>query len=1396
MIFSCISVCAAGDKIALSSSKLEGYNKITPEQNLFYIEGYPNKKFIVLDCDSSGFLILANEIYGTASFDSDNMQKFDVNKQNNIAYYLNNDFLKDDNFLPPEIVPYIDYKRVWKTEGGNDSGACPKSYDTVCGVSLLSYTEFLKYYGKIGLFDDAARVNWWLRSPLGGDLKALVVSGGTYTDEGKLKSANASLAMGVRPLFWVNKNFFADVKVNISQLGENITKSIVKNISAQFLKDGKAQYNDYELKRMGYNIKGVPGEYVKFDFPNQPLYAQNQKNAYVGVEISHTGSTAADYTVEYSPSGNFDDTVSQTYSVVPNKGISQKIDLSGLKKAKYNNFTIRVKNEYGVIAQKSIPLTIMEFVNLEPLSEYSRIGINWHIDYNTSHYTTKGAVVEGEAHENYNKLLNFMGITKTRSIHRWAWNETEKGVRRNGRHNYEHGLMRKYNQVFDPYILGFANPLYFTEDPKTYKNVADEVEYCVDIMDYLDKQGIKRDSLELWNEPNITSFWKTNNWITYFQLANRLGFEMNNRYPDIPLYGCTLATTADAYDYAYAFFTRGGLMYVGGLSSHPYSHPTSPDIDSITRSHIPKTEIMRDTRDRIGGWIELSQTEVGYPTAASSSSVDKITQAQYMPKIYIYNDDLDMSLTNIYTFEDTGWNYNDNEHNWGIIDLNLVPKEAVITITQLNKYCANSEYLGKFKTDQSSYVYVYKKLGKLFAIMWNKNDDGDKTFEYKLKDGETAEDMYGNPINSDVITVSSDLVYINNISNEYAAKAVAEKTYDSFDRVIKIADGNIDIARLNELKQSFSEQSCQNATQLKQHIDNIYQYGNELLTNYKLNPDSVKFDRVTAVLSELYFISKRLVSAYTYYGGTSPSSNSYIKNVQSKIAAKKGDEPQSSLLYTDAIMRFAYQHNLKANEIRNKYKSSQPGVYQAAFAADMLSNNLLGWIEKTMDIESPDVSRAIFTYLKETDANVYKGQTYEFKTEIENLSNHDIDGYIVLRDESGNVLGNQMPCKVSKGGYANVTYGGTVPNSESFGKHIYTVDIEQNGKLLKRSYMNVEVKEKLNASLADGEDILDNMKDIAVNINNTFNDKVSGTVKIEAPDGWTLETNEQKFEINADESKRISFKIDEFNRVPFNEYVFSYTVTDDNGDVLAQGKKLLDFTIAVKANGEINTANFNGDISDWANAYPIHINPPEDLTNLDAWKQSNFAVKSFMKWDENYYYVLTDVYDDLHYQGYTGSQMWQGDSLQIAFDTLNDDSPKGYGSDDYEFGIGQSALGTEVVAYAAGYPNTAGSRSSDWAKIIRDNENKITRYLVKLPKNEIYPLDLKEGTHFGYNICANDADVLNRDKVIEFTEGVNGNKRPGLFKTFKLAGSAGSVKVQPDGIYSSVIKITDTGFGS
>lgn len=1395
LIIGCLPAYAAGEKIIPSTSKLSGYNKFNPAENTFCIDGKPDKKYIILDSDSDGFLILANEICDVQPFDADNAQKFEVTKENNIAYYLNNTLINDENLMPSEFVPYIDSDRVWSVEGGADSGVCSAAYSAVCGVSLLSYTEFMKYYKKFGLQDDAARVNWWLRSPHGSDPKMAIICGGTYADEGKVKGSNASLAMGVRPLFWVERSFFADVKISIAESGANVKKILCSKLTADYMKDGKAGYNDYELKRLGFNMSGVPSETAKFFFPNEPMYVQNQSDAYFTAEVSHSGSVAAEYAIEYSSDGLFDDTVSVDYTVKPGMGISQKIDLSGLKKGKYNDFTVRVVNEYGVLAQMSVPLTIMEYVDLEPLSEYSRVGINWHIDYNTSHFTQRGAVVEGEAHENYNKLLSFMGITKTRSIHRWAWAEVEKGVRNNGKHNYEHSLMRKYDQVFDPYILGHGNALYFPEDPRTYKNVMDEVEWCVDIMDYLDKQGIKRDSLELWNEPNITSFWKTTRRITYYQLANRLGFEMNNRYPDIPLYGCTLAMGSDAYDFAYDFFARGGLMYVGGLSSHPYSHPTSPDTESVARNHTARTNDMLDARDRIGGWVDLIQSEIGYPTASTAASVDRKTQAEYLTKHYIYNDDFDMSLTNIYTFEDTGWNYNDNEHNWGVVDLNLVPKEAVITIAQLNKYCANAEYLGRFAIDESSYVYVYNKLGKLFAVMWAKSDDGTATFEYTLKPCESAEDMYGNPIEGDTIPVGADMVYLNGISDDYAAKAVSEKTYEAFDRLLTVAEGNFDTAYLNKLRGSITAENCTSAAGVKTHIDKIYAYGDRLIEEYKANPDAVALDRLTALLSDLYYISLRLVNTYTYFGGTAEKSDANIEKTEAKIAEIKGDEPQSSLLYTDAVMRFAKQHNIKANEIREKYKSRTAGVAAAIAASDLLANKLLVWVNMLSGIETPDVSRAIFTYLKETDVSAYKEQSYEYKMEVENLSAHDINGTVVMRDESGNILGDEMPCTVAKDGYANVTFCGTVPSSESFGSHVYTIDIMQDGKLMKRSYMNVEIKEKLNASLSDAEDTVENLEDIGVEINSTFNAKVSGTVKLTAPDGWQMESTEQKFEIAPGESERISFKIASAEKKPFNEYEFTYTVLDDNGELLAGGTKLLDFTIATRAGGEINVKNFDGDISDWANAYPIHINPPDDLTSLDAWKNANIAVKSYMKWDENYYYVLTDVYDDLHYQGYTGNQMWQGDSLQIAFDTLNNDTTA-YANDDYEFGIGQTALGTEVEAYAAGDPNTAGSRSAEWAKIIRDNDNKITRYLVRLPKDEIYPLDLKQGTTFGYNICVNDADVLNRDKAIEFTAGVNGAKRPNLFKTFTLVGTSDSAQLTPDGNYSSVVKMNDTGFGS
>ena len=123
-----------------------------------------------------------------------------------------------------------------------------------------------------------------------------------------------------------------------------------------------------------------------------------------------------------------------------------------------------------------------------------------------------------------------------------------------------------------------------------------------------------------------------------------------------------------------------------------------------------------------GGWVTVSQTEVGYPTHMGQGGIADDVQAVYIPKLYIYNDELDVDLTNLYVLDDIGENDTYNEHNFGIMDYNFLPKDSVVSMAQLTKYCANAEYIGRYPINDNSHVYVYTKLNKTFAVIWSTGD--------------------------------------------------------------------------------------------------------------------------------------------------------------------------------------------------------------------------------------------------------------------------------------------------------------------------------------------------------------------------------------------------------------------------------------------------------------------------------------------------------------------------------------------------------------------------------------------------------------------------------------------------------------------------------------------------
>lgn len=1372
-----LSTCAVADTItALPGGQLSGAKRNTPKENLFCTQNAPDKRFVLLDSDSEGYLVLSEDICLLKEFDPDGTQKFDTADKNNIAYYLNNDFLKE-NYIPDEIIKYIDFDREWKTEGGSSNGNCPKEYSQRCGVSLLSYTEFLKYYNKFGMQCESLKQDWYLRTPLAGEAAdSGITAGGTYSSEGKLQKSITSIKQGIKPVFWLKKDFFKNVKLNVIFTGENVTKLIRKEYRLEKMKKQPVGYSDYELKRLGYGISGLNKEYIKIFVPNEPTYIQNISGAYTDVTVNINGGRAREYMVEYSMDGTFDDGKIEMLKSVPLNNNTLRIDLSGEKRGKYPYFSIRVSGADGVAALESYPVTLLDIYQKQSMDEYSKIGMNLDFELKTDH---------NRSEDYFNYMIQVMGISKVRGNIRWSWNESPKGTRNYSKHRYWYDEMIKYNQKWCPYILGFGNKLYFSGEPKTYQNVKDTIGYNTEILDYFDKNGVAVESLEIWNEPNLAGFWGApSNYVTYSQLANRMGFEMNRLYPEKEVIGCAIASQ-NGEQFIDDYYRSGGLMYTDGFSCHPYTYPNDPDI-----RHYKRASDFVFRRYEAGGWVTVSQTEVGYPTHTGQGGIADNVQAVYIPKLYIYNDELDIALTNLYVLDDIGENDTYNEHNFGIMNYDFLPKEAVVSMAQLTKYCANAEYIGRYPINENSYAYVYTKLNKTFAIVWS---SGDK-YDYRLEDGAKAEDYFGDSIEptGGMITIGSEPVYISNISNSLATAATAYQTAAAVEEIKNEYRDILDLSGIDEVKKRFDFSSIPRADELKSSIEYAYDFGLELIERYKNSDNKPELKKLTAALFRLEESMEKAAAFYAGYDCSGTDSDSKVNALKEKISAIKGDEPESALLFTDAMMRFANRYNKKANAIADAYDKKDFGIAGAISKNDLLAVNICRWADALSALEERDTSRAVFAYLQDSVPTVYQGEDFEYYAEIENLRKNDIDGEIIWRDNKLNALGEARACRVKSGECIPVKYGGHIDTDFPLGTEVFYVDIVEGGKLLKRLETKTTVKGVISVELEKSSKTLDELAALEVKYTSTFNKKFTGRVSITAPEGWVLEYDSADITLEPNEVKSVSIKILKAQKQSFNDYCFGFEVTDKDGREMLNKEMPLDFNIAVKSRHEIDISGFDGDISEWEDAYPVHINTPENPGNIESWKSANIAAKALCKWDENYFYALVDVYDDLYLQTYAGANIWMGDSIQLAFDTLNDKAESFVG-DDYEYGYSYTAAGPEIQGFLVGTGKSSGTKTTDWVKIVRDSNNHVTRYAIKMPKDELAPMSLKEGTLFGYNICANDADILERESYIQYSGGIADKKNPSAFNTFVLKGADTRVpeKTEDTGF---IKKIDDTGF--
>lgn len=1373
-LLSFISAFADYTKVSLTNEKLQGYKKYTDKQDVFCTEQNPDIRFIILDRDDDGYMVICDSVVLNREFDPDGTQMFDLNDKNNIAYYLNNDFISEGK-LPDKIVGYIDYERVWETEGGSDGGNCPNGYSTKCGISLMSYTEFMKYYKKIGLQDDENKINWFLRSPLASqeDTDLVVSAGGSYASEGLLTSALSASIGGIKPVFWLKKNFFQDVRLSIPHLGEEAARLIRKTLKKEDIQNGTANYSGYELKRFGYTVKGEGEEYITIDIPNEPTYVQNSRDAYIDVSVAMSGIKSKEYTVQVSPDGTYKDPISYTRTVQPLKKEMFHLNLSCVPNGRYKNFGVRVLCNNQVIACDSKPVTLLNFCEDEPLYEYSKIGANFNSDSRTG---------RGLFNDSFHWLCSVIGIKNIRAEHRWGWMEDPKGSYRINKHKYWDDLPIKYNLQYNPLILGYGNPNYYSGDVKTWQNATDNLRFQFEMIDYLDNNGTDLKSLEIWNEPNLKNYWGSDSWVTYSQTANKFGYELKKRYPEKEIIGCSIASQ-NGEDYIDAFYRRGGLMYVDGFSCHPYIYPTNPDVKSLLRSSD-----FVSRRYEAGGWTTVSQTEVGYPTNKGPSGISYETQAVYMPKVFIYNDELDVDLTNIYCLENQGFNEMYNEHEFGIVTYDYLPKDACVSIAQMSRYIGNAEYIGRFPICGDSYAYIYSKLGKLIAVVWSV----DKPFEYMVEKSIQAEDYFGNKVYSDDngnIILDDKEKYLSNISSDYALNAIADEARTMYDEICAKELSDDVKEDIRALADEYLEIKNPTALQIAEKIDGTYNHCMELIDKYH---DKTELKELAALLFRVHQFCIGVASYYASFDVRYHDSDKTVSEVNDKISRRKGNEPESAILFTDAMMRYANRYNKKSNEIKSNYKNSKKGTIGSAAKCDILAINVAKLAERFMELEEVDTSRPVLTFLEKADPVLYQGQLFESYVEVDNNRNADINGQIVIKDNNGNILGEPSECVVPSKTVKNVYFKGKVPENAELGESIYYIEISEGGKTFKTIEMDAMINPIVSVGMYDCHDTIDNMTSIDFDITSTYNEKLMGSVEVTPPEGWSFDSNNQKFVIDTNQTQKFKFNITQKKKVPFNEYFFDITVKDNLGKELFSKKLPLSFVVSVKAKEMLPVTAFDGDITGWEDAYPYYMNMPEKPEERESWTSSNLAVKSLLKWDENNFYVLVDAYDDIHRQNFSGDNLWNGDSVQLAIDALNDDTTA-MGSDDYSYGFSYTSEGNESRCYAAAPGKPIGARPSEWCRVVRNKELNLTRYYISIPRGDLSPLKFEVGTDFGFNLCVNDADMESRERYVQITRGIADSQNPSHFKTFRLVGYSSFGRYENDKEYGFAVKINNNG---
>lgn len=756
----------------VSEGELSGAMKQSAADGLFKISG-DNKSYTLADA-SNGYFIIANDSYGTRKF-SDNSQKFDITDTENIAYWLNNEFLAEDydgERLHESIINNL-VIHTWQTEPGTGKDECAVEYETQCKVALISITELKTYIEKIGIRDNLNRFGssadcynyWWTRSPSGINSSKIMAIG---SDNNYMLGFNSGTELTVRPVFYVNENFFKTTKLDVHYMGRDI-KGILKTFTDEELEYIGYLQDEIELIKNNCNtvmsVSIAPEWTSNTEEINDRHFIIDDKIRF-NIICNNTADTEISIYYGWAVNGNISAILKETIPAKEEKEI--KVNLPITVDGKYKIEVLTSSDGMNF----SRELYMVSYIN-------SVSGTN-----KTKGYATHFA--HGNPIDETIQLLKASGVKIVRDGGYW------KNIEWNGNGNYNWTTVDSYikalneNDIDLIYVLGLGNDNYYTYDENGNRTPfisENEIQGFVNYATAFAKKYPYVTKYELWNEPNLTHTWGSNLDVNvYKNLVRRVSEALKAVNPDIEIIVGVTSGANDASvlwtDFLEALLDDDTASYIDGISFHHYFN-FHRRADNYPSKEETVFAIIKKLMDKKGGFLKLYLTETGAFTGVNSWEKTQEEKNEELVRIFAEADAHGIDYTMVYDFVKDGNVESYSEHNYGVItspSAGFEPTSAYYSVKNYMDICGSGIYMGKLMLDENITSHIYLVEGEPVAIMWgNQPYDDDSEYCLELENEITAYNIFNEEIaNGKFVDVGHSPIFVYGLSRKWILNATFE----------------------------------------------------------------------------------------------------------------------------------------------------------------------------------------------------------------------------------------------------------------------------------------------------------------------------------------------------------------------------------------------------------------------------------------------------------------------------------------------------------------------------------------------------------------------------------------------------------------------------------------------